>query len=164
MKKTIVVGMVLLAALPLGACDYFDGTHEAHTAVRGRLTDPGSAQFANDKSYAGGTVCGEVNSKSQAGDATGFLRYVYANRLVFQSAGDPDFAAYYRAVDGHGDFAGALDQVGKACVFASTWTNYCTVQKDAEQRAMHQCSLFSNRTLADTNTLRAEVGAPPAAH
>ena len=163
MNKTIVAGVLLSSGLLLAGCDYLDGTHEAHKAVRAQLIDPDSAQFANEKTYSRGAVCGEVNSKNRFGGYVGFTRYVYFATLVSLSPGDPDFAKYYQAFDAGSDFQEPLEQVGNACAFVSAWNISCVdpAQKDAERRATRQCNLYLSNKAVDTNKLRAEVGAPP---
>lgn len=70
---------LLAAGLVLAGCGD-SRLDAAHTAVKGQLKDPGSAQFQNDRVLDSGRVCGEVNAKNAMGGYTGFKPYTYAEK------------------------------------------------------------------------------------
>ncbi len=50
--------------------------------VKMLLLDPASAEFRDLVAYPSGVVCGQVNSKDEAGGYTGFTRFVVRSRRV----------------------------------------------------------------------------------
>jgi hypothetical protein len=69
--RYVLNAALLFAALSLTGCDSKE-VSEAKDIVRAKLRDASSAQFRNVRETAGGTVCGEVNSKNAYGAYTGF--------------------------------------------------------------------------------------------
>lgn len=77
---------VLILAVLAGCTDADSARIDlARNAVKEKLSDPGSAQFRNDriteaepgiKAKGGFYVCGEVNAKNRMGGYTGFTQYV----------------------------------------------------------------------------------------
>jgi hypothetical protein len=84
--QSLVVAALAIAAGGCGGSSNSDGPSDlaritvAQQAVKGRLKDPSSAEFRNERvgSYQGKAivVCGEVNAKNSFGGMTGFERFV----------------------------------------------------------------------------------------
>jgi hypothetical protein len=69
---------------------------QSKDTIRGRLRDPGSAEFRNLRFYSGGDVpvtCGEVNAKNAFGGYTGFERFIAAGPNTDLAFTASDFAA-----------------------------------------------------------------------
>ena len=72
-----IAGAFALSALVLCGCD--GRAKIAEDAVRARLKDPGSAQFARERVAGKGVTCGIVNAKDSEGHYTGFRRFYVLN-------------------------------------------------------------------------------------
>ena len=69
---------------------------QSHETIRGRMRDPGSAEFRNSRFYSGsGTAvtCGEVNAKNAFGGYTGYERFIAAGPLPDLAFVASDFGA-----------------------------------------------------------------------
>jgi hypothetical protein len=83
MNKVGRVAIGLFVAIGLVATGVYFSKHQewveipaARASLVGKLRDPASAQFRNERITQGGTLCGEVNAKNGMGGYIGFKKYI----------------------------------------------------------------------------------------
>ena len=92
--------IAITALVPaLAACNVIGDNQKvsaAKEAIKGELSDPGSAQFRSVRVGAAttaretGFVCGEVNAKNRMGGYVGYRRFMYAQATNMKQVEYPD--------------------------------------------------------------------------
>lgn len=85
-NKVISAGVAVLAIAGAAyACLNWWPAHQAQSAVKARLNDPDSAQFAGMRHFIKtGATCGAVNAKNMMGGYTGLRRFTFTKDAELQ--------------------------------------------------------------------------------
>jgi hypothetical protein len=96
-----------LSCAILAACGNDKTGSEAKQLIERTLSDPGSVQYRDVKTFNDGTVCGEYNAKNKLGGYVGFQPFAYfrktiigdARHLIVICSNETDKEAALRRVD-----------------------------------------------------------------
>lgn len=134
------IATVFLAAFLLAGC----AEQEAKTALKGILTDPGSAKFSGlKKGTADGNVCGFFNAKNRMGGYAGNTPFFYEklirHAVIVEGVGDRDFERLWRALD-RGNFSEEYAEVRGKCYLVERWVSVCGFDYPSNTSSL--CSAF----------------------